>query len=49
MMSKDFMSVNALCQALTVTMSRVCAILKTRYFPQSVTNNEIKHNFHKLA
>jgi len=49
MIRKDFLAVNRLCQVLTVTMFRLCAMFKTRYFPQSVTNNEIKHNFHKLA
>lgn len=49
MICKDILSVNPLCQVLTVTMFRVCTMFKTRYFPQNVTNNEIKHNFHKLV
>ena len=49
MIREDFLAVNPLCQALTVTMFRVCAMFKTRHFPQSLKNDEIKHNFHKLA
>ena len=57
--ARIFSAVNPLSQVFTVTMFSVCvcvcvcararAMFKKKYFPQNVTNNEVKHNFHKLA